>query len=328
MAEVVSGSMGLLWQRLKSLFGSRRSVQALGLVIALIAVMIYFRLKVDQFWGPDNLLDLLRQSSINTLLAVGVTFVILTAGIDLSVGSILCLSTIVLALVLRAGAPPAVGIAAGMLAGTLCGILNGGFVVAGRLSPFIATLGTLWALRGLARWICNDRTILIANDPFMTMGTARPLGVPMPVIVACIAVIAAEVVLKRTIFGRCIFAVGGSEEASWVSGVRVGWIKASVYAISGLTAGIAAVLSSMKLGTGSPTVGVAYELDAIAAVVLGGTSLMGGEGSAVGTFVGAVFIQALRKGMSMTGVEDYRQNIAIGVAIVIGALVDRSMRRR
>jgi len=317
-------SVGQLIRRI----GSRRSLQAAGLLLALLAALTYFRFRVGTFWTTDNLLDLLRQSSINTILSVGMTFVILTAGIDLSVGSALCLSAIVVALVLRGGADATVAVLAGLGAGALCGSLNGTCIVAGRLAPFIVTLGTLWAFRGVGRWLCDDRTVQIAGGTLSAVNRSEVLGIPMPAVLALLSVALAHVVLTRTTFGRSVFAVGGSEEAAWLSGVRVGRVKMSVYAISGLTAGLAAVVSTAKLGSGSPNVGVAYELDAIAATVLGGTSLMGGEGSVAGTLVGAVFIQTLRKGMSMIPVEDYRQNIAIGVAIIIGALVDRAMRSR
>ena len=311
---------------LRRAFRSRRSVQALGLGLALVGVLVYFGVTVENFWTTSNLLDLLRQSAINTILSVGMTFVILTAGIDLSVGSALCLSAIVSAISLREGYGPVSAAVMSLFAGGLCGALNGSCIVRGRLSPFIVTLGTLWALRGVARWLCNDETILIKSEAFRSISTAAPLGIPMPFVLALVTVVLAEFILNRTPFGRTIFAVGGGEDAAWLSGVNVRRVKVSVYIISGLAAGLAAMVSAAKLGSGSPTVGVAYELDAIAATVLGGTSLMGGEGSAVGTLVGAIFIQSLRKGMSMGWVADYKQNIAIGVAIVIGALVDRRFR--
>ena len=295
-----------------------------GLLLLCAALWI----ATPHFMTVSNLLNVVEQSAIIGVLAVGMTFVILTGGIDLSVGSLVALSGIVFGLAVQAGAPLSVAILAALGVGALCGIVNGGLVTAGHLPPFIATLGMMSVARGLALVLSDGRPISGFDASFRTLSTGRFLGIPLSTLLMLASYGVAAFVLSRTVLGRFVYAVGGNEEATALSGVNVKAVKVTVYAISGLAAALTSLILIARLNSAQPIAGISYELDAIAAVVIGGASLLGGSGSAIGTLVGALIMAVLRNGLNLLGVSSYVQQIAIGTVIVIAVLVDMTLHRR
>ncbi len=255
------------------------------------------------------------------------TFVIISGGIDLSVGSIVALSGVALGTLLQSGYPPAVAVPAALAAGIACGLLNGSLVSIGRLPPFIATLGMMSVARGAALVFTEGRPVSGFDEGFRWLATGSVGFVPAPVLVMLIVYAAAHFVLTRTTFGRYVYAIGGNEEATRLSGIAVRFHKTAVYCVSGLMSAVAAIVLTARLNSAQPIAGMMYELDAIAAVVIGGTSLMGGEGSLGGTLVGALIMGVLRNGLNLLGVSSFLQQIVIGGVIVGAVLVDTILKR-
>jgi ribose/xylose/arabinose/galactoside ABC-type transport system permease subunit len=237
------------------------------------------------------------------------------------------LSGVVLGSALAAGWPVAGAVAGSLAVGTACGVSNGLLVAGGRLPPFIATLGTMSVGRGLALMAAQGRPISGFSDGFRLLATGRPLMVPAPVAVAGALCAVAHLVLTRTVFGREVFAIGGNEEASRLSGVPVRARKVTVYAAAGLASGAAAVVLTARLNSAQPTAGLMYELDAIAAAVIGGTSLLGGEGSMAGTVTGALIMGVLRNGLNLVGVSAFVQQVVVGGVIIGAVLLDSALKR-
>lgn len=296
--------------------------RTIGPLAGLILLCVVMWIATPHFLTISNLLNVLQQTSINAILALGMTFVILTAGIDLSVGSILAFAGVVAASVLHADVPVVVGVLVGLGVGTLCGLLNGVLIAYGNLPPFIVTLGMMSAARGAALMYSDGRPISGFGESFRWLANGSILGIPMLIVIMAGLYIIAYIILMRTAFGRYTYAIGGNEQATLLSGISVKKYKTAIYALSGLTAGIAAVLLTARLDSGMPTAGQMYELDAIAATVIGGTSLMGGEGRVTGTLVGALIIGVLRNGLNLLAVSTYAQSVVIGTVIVISALLD------
>jgi ribose transport system permease protein len=280
------------------------------------------------FLTVSNLLNVLEQTAINATVAVGMTFVIISGGIDLSVGSIVAVTGIVLASVLQAGAGAPLAILAAVALGALFGVMNGLLITIGRLPPFIATLGMMSVARGTALVLTDGRPISGFGAEFRWLATGRIFMIPMPVLFAIVVYVIASFVLRRTRFGRYIYAIGGNEEATRLSGVPVSLHKTAVYAVSGVTSGLAAVLLTARLNSAQPIAGMMYELDAIAATVIGGTSLLGGEGTLSGTLIGALIMGVLRNGLNLLGVSSFLQQIVIGVVIIAAVLVDSVLKSR
>jgi ribose/xylose/arabinose/galactoside ABC-type transport system permease subunit len=274
----------------------------------------------------NNWLNLLRQVSINALIAFGMTFVILTGGIDLSVGSVLALSSAITAGLMAQGVDGFLAILIGLLSGTVMGVLNGIIITKGRVAPFIATLATMTAFRGLTLVYTDGRPITgFASDDimFQMMGRGYFFGVPVPIVLMLVVYIVLYVVLKKTTFGRHTYAIGGNEEASRLSGLRVDRLKIYVYALTGTLSALAGLILTSRLNSAQPTAGTAYELDAIAAVVLGGTSLSGGKGWIFGTLVGALIIGVLNNGLNLLNVSSFYQQVIKGAVILLAVLLDR-----
>lgn len=310
--------------RLATLARSR----VLGTVAGLVALCVGLWIATPYFATVDNLRNVVEQSTIVGILAIGMTFVILSGGIDLSIGSVVALAGIALALVLRAGSPVALALLVGLGTGVAAGLANGALVAFGRLPPFIATLGMMSAARGAALLLADGRPISGFPDAFRALATARLAGVPVPVVVMLLLYAAAHLVLTRTVLGRYTYAIGGNEAAAALSGVNVPLHKLAVYAIAGASAAACAMLLVARLNSAQPIAGIGYELDAIAAVVIGGTSLLGGSGTVAGTLVGALIMSVLRNGLNLLGVSSYVQQIAIGAVIVVAVLVDMWLHRR
>jgi len=280
------------------------------------------------FLTVSNLLNVAEQTSINAIVAVGMTFVILSGGIDLSVGSIVALSGVVLGMSLHAGHPPAVSLLLALSIGSGVGLINGVLIDRGSLPPFIVTLGMMSIARGAALVVTEGRPISGFEAGFRSLATARIGFIPAPVVIMAGVYAIAHLVLTRTVFGRYVYAIGGNEEASLLSGIRIHLHKPSIYAVSGLTSAIAAIVLTARLNSAQPIAGMMYELDAIAATVIGGTSLMGGRGTLAGTLIGALIMGVLRNGLNLLGVSSFLQQIVIGGVIVGAVLVDTMLKRR
>lgn len=280
------------------------------------------------FLTASNLLNVMEQTAINAVIAVGMTFVILSAGIDLSVGSIAALSGVVMANRLQAGWPLGAAILAGLLTGALCGGFSGLLITRGKLPPFIATLGMMSVARGAALLFTDGRPISGFDESLRWLSTGRILGIPVPVLLTILLYVAAIVLLNRTRFGRYVYAIGGNEEAARLSGVAVGFHKTIVYVISGVTAALGAVLLTARLNSAQPIAGMMYELDAIAAVVIGGTSLTGGLGTLGGTLIGALTMGVLRNGLNLLGISSFLQQIVIGLVIIAAVLMDSLVKSK
>jgi len=306
----------------------RQRGRQVGTFAGLIVLCTILWILTPHFLTVSNLLNVLDQTAINAVVAVGMTFVIVSGGIDLSVGSVLALSGIVLGNALAAGVPFPLAIAMGLVVGTACGLTNGLLVTWGRLPPFIATLGMMSVARGAALMLAEGRPVSGFDEAFRLLSTGRILGIPAPVFITIAVYLVAHVVLSRTIFGRATYAIGGNEEAARLSGVRVRFHKAGAYAVAGLMSASAAVILTARLNSAQPTAGIMYELDAIAAAVIGGVSLTGGEGTVVGALIGALIMGVLRNGLNLLNVSSFFQQVVIGAVIIGAVFMDTWFRRR
>jgi ribose/xylose/arabinose/galactoside ABC-type transport system permease subunit len=306
---------------------AQRSRQ-LGTFAGLLALCVVLWAATPHFLTVSNLLNVLEQTSINAIVAVGMTYVIISGGIDLSVGSVLAVAGIALALALEGGLPGPAAIGIALATGTVCGLANGVLITLGRLPPFIATLGMMSVARGAALMLAEGRPISGFSEGFRALATARVVMVPAPVLLTAAVYLVAHFVLVRTVFGRATYAIGGNEEAARLSGVHVHFHKTAVYGVAGLTSAVAAILLTARLNSAQPTAGTMYELDAIAATVIGGTSLLGGEGTLGGALIGALIMGVLRNGLNLLNVSSFFQQVVIGAVIIGAVLIDMSLKRR
>lgn len=296
-------------------------------LIGLIGFAVIISFLNPRFLTTPNLLNILRQTSINSLIAVGMTFVIITGGIDLSVGSSLALTGAISAWLIISGVHPVVAFVATLGAGALIGVVNGLIISKGKAQPFIATLAVMTAVRGITLLFTDGRPLGLGHESnaevFSKIGTGYFLGIPIPVYIMIIAFGVAYYILRHTRLGRRVYALGGNEEASVLSGINVDQVKIAVYGISGMLAAVAGVVITARLNSAQPTAGSGYELDAIAAVVLGGTSLTGGVGSVLGTIVGVLIIGVLNNSLNLMNVSSHYQLLIKGVVILVAVLIDR-----
>ncbi|AQR79197.1 ribose ABC transporter permease RbsC [Paenibacillus larvae] len=299
--------------------------QKLGPLLGLIILIIIVSVLNPSFLEPLNILNLLRQVSINALIAFGMTFVILTGGIDLSVGSILALSSAFIANMLVSGFEPILAIIIGCFLGGMMGMINGLMITQGKMAPFIATLATITIFRGLTLVYTDGNPITGLGDSmtFQLLGRGYQFGIPVPAITMIITFAVLWVILHKTSFGRKTYAIGGNEKAAIVSGIKVSRFKIMIYSLAGLFSALAGAILTSRLNSAQPTAGTSYELDAIAAVVLGGTSLSGGRGRIVGTLIGALIIGTLNNGLNLLGVSSFYQMVVKGIVILIAVLIDR-----
>ncbi|MCE5165009.1 ribose ABC transporter permease [Plesiomonas shigelloides] len=292
-------------------------------LLVLIAVVSFLN---PNFFMLDNLLNILRQTSVNAIIAVGMTLVILTAGIDLSVGSVLALCGAVAATMVGLELPVYVVIPAALALGAALGGISGVIIAKGKVQAFIATLVTMTLLRGATLVYTDGRPVSTgfsdAADSFAWLGTGYLFGIPVPIWLMALVFIAAWYMLNHTRMGRYIYALGGNEAATRLSGINVDRVKIAVYALCGLLAALAGLIVTSRLSSAQPTAGTGYELDAIAAVVLGGTSLAGGKGRIMGTLIGALIIGFLNNALNLLDVSSYYQMIAKAVVILLAVLVD------
>ncbi|MET0438975.1 MAG: ABC transporter permease [Devosia sp.] len=298
-----------------------------GILMVLILLVVLMSIFAPNFNRVDNLLNIARSISVNAILAAGLTFVILTGGIDLSVGSIVAVSGVVAVIAAIEGVPAPVAVVIGMAVGGACGLVNGVLTAYLALAPFIVTLGTMTFLRGLAYTITNGQPIVSSDLNFKDLGNGYLLGIPVPVIAMAAVFLVAWFVLERTRYGRHVYAVGGNAQAARLAGVQVNRIILSVYVVAGICAGLAGVIFAARVISAQPTAGTGYELDAIAAVVLGGTSLVGGRGRIVGTLIGAVILGVLTTGLILLNVQFFTQLLIKGVVIILAVAID-SLKQR
>jgi len=302
----------------------RALMQTVGMLPVLILICIGFAIGNARFASMANASIVAQQASINMVLAAGMTFVILTGGIDLSVGSILAASAMVAVIVSKIPALGLLGILAGLGCGLVFGLANGLLIATVGLPPFIVTLGSLTAVRGAARLIGADNTVFNPNMPFAFIGNGGILGIPWLVIIALAVIVASWFILRRTVLGMRIYAVGGNPDAARLSGIKVWRVLLFVYCASGVLSGLGGVMSAARLyAANGLQLGQGYELDAIAAVILGGTSFVGGIGSIWGTLVGALIIAVLSNGLTLLGVSDIWQFIIKGLVIIGAVTLDR-----
>jgi ribose transport system permease protein len=308
---------------------NRATLQKLGPFIALLVIAVGLSVVSHNFLTVDNLLNVMRQASINALIAFGMTLVILLGGIDLSAGSVLALSSVIIASLLTSGMPAGLATLAGLVAGGLMGLVNGLVISKGKVAPFIATLGSMTVLRGLALVLSNGSPLSSFNSDFFSLlgGGYIARLVPIPVVLMLVMFAIFWVLLRKTVFGRHIYATGGNAESAKLSGVKVDRIQLYVYTISGVMAALAGVVLTSRLNSAQPTAGTGYELDAIAAVVLGGTSLTGGRGWIFGTLVGALLIGVLNNGLNLLDVSSFYQQVIKGGVILLAVLIDRGNKK-
>jgi len=296
-------------------------------LVGLIVVSVLMGFASDNFFTVNNILNVLRQVSVVGILAVGMTFVILTGGIDLSVGAVMALAgTIAAGLMVNMGLPGGVGLAAALLVGLGLGLVNGALVAWGKMPAIIVTLAMMGIARGLGLIYSGGYPISGLPSWVAWFGIGRIGIVPVPVIIMLVVYALAWVLLQRTPFGRHVYAIGGNETAARLSGVRTGRIKLAVFAISGLTASLAAIVLTGRLMSGQPNAGVGFELDAIAAVVLGGTAIAGGRGLILGTLIGAILLGVLNNGLNLMGINPYMQDVIKGLIILLAIYIGREWR--
>ncbi len=308
-------------KRLKTVFGD------LGISTALLLEVILFSVFSPYFFTAENILNVTLQTSITAIIAAGMTFVILTAGIDLSVGAMVAFSGVVVTSILKLGIPFSLSFPLCLLGGILIGICSGSiaglFVTRFNITPFIVTLALMTILRGGAYIYTGGRPIWGLPEEFSFLGSGRAFGIPVPTIIMLCIYLSAFVVLRHTKFGRYVYAVGGNKEAARLAGININRVLWSVYLICGVLSAISGVLLASRMNSGQPNAGLMYEMDVIAAVVVGGTSLFGGRGSIVGTFLGAMLIGILRNGLNLLNVGSYVQMVVLGVVILLAVLLDQ-----
>ena len=308
----------------------RRTLARLGPFLGLVVVIAIFALMTDspsQYLSIRNFRIVVAQTVIVALGAIGMTMIIVSAGIDLSVGSAIALTGVVTALVLRAGLSPFLAVLAGVVAGGMVGVVNGLAITRLKVIPFIATLGTLGIARGVAKWIADQQTVNVpetwVNDLAVTFPRPDWLVVAPGVWLTLLLAIGAAFVLRRTVFGRHVFAIGSNEAAARACGISVDAMKVAIYGLAGLLFGLSGVMQMSRLRQGDPTVAIGTELDVIAAVVIGGGSLNGGVGTILGSMIGATIMAVLRNGSQQMGWPNYIQEIIIGAIIVVAVALDR-----
>lgn len=292
-------------------------------LIGLILLCTVVSIINPRFLAVSNLRNVLTQVSVNAIIAIGMTFVILTGGIDLSVGSILAISGAVAATIMKSTGNVLLSVVAALAIGGFIGLINGIVISRGKLQAFIATLATMTIFRGITYVFTNGIPISGLGKAFMVLGNKRLIGIPIPVIITLIAFFIALYILNETRYGRYVYALGGNEDSARLSGINTNNIKSIVYVISGMMAALSGIIVTSRIGSAGPTAGSGYELDAIAAVVIGGTSLSGGEGSVIGTIIGALIIGVLNNGLNLMNVNPFYQSIVKGAVILIAVLLDK-----
>lgn len=306
---------------------SRETSQVLSVLSGLILLSLIFGFMSDKFFSVDNLLTVALQSAIIAIIAIGQTYVIITTGIDLSIGSNIALAGIVAAILMTSGVAVPIAVIGGLLSGCLVGLINGLIVVYGNIPPFIVTLGTMSIVRGVSLVITKGIPVTDLPETFTIIGTGSIASIPIPAVIMFVLVAIFGFVLAKTKLGRYTYAIGSNFEAARLSGINTKRTLISIYIISGFLAACAGLILAARVVSAQPTAGTGYELDAVAASVIGGASLLGGEGIILGTFIGALVIGVLRNGLNLINVSAFWQQIVIGSVIIAAVYIDRVKRK-
>jgi ribose transport system permease protein len=293
-----------------------------GIVGSLILLSIIFSFLSDKFLTSGNWMNIVQQSAINGCIAIGMTMVIITGGIDLSVGSIIAFSAMSMAQMMDAGVPPVVAVLLGMLIGSGAGAFNGVLISYLKLQPFLVTMGSMSLFRGLTLIISDGLPVRGFSSPFVNFMSSFNGVFPIPIIILLIFAVVIYLLIRFTRFGQHIFAIGGNEEATRLSGINIRFVKITTYALSGFAASLAGLIYLGRLAAADPQAGASYELTAIAAAAIGGASLAGGKGSIIGTIIGVLILQALNNGLTLCNVQSFYQTFAIGLIIIIATIID------
>ena len=304
----------------------RELLQRFGLIISFLLLCTILALLSDRFLTVNNAVNVLRQSTINGIIAVGMTFVILTAGIDLSVGATLALSTVVTANLLQQEIPVLLAVLIGLALGAALGFVNGLIITKTRVPPFVATLGMMTVARGLALTYTQGRPITGLPDAFRFIGTGSLGPIPMPIVIAGLTFLVGWIVLNRTKMGEYIFAIGNNPVAARYAGIATDGYTTFVYVLAGFLSALAGMILVARLNSAQPTAAIGYEFDAIAAVVVGGTSFAGGEGSLGGTLLGVLVIAVINNGLNLLNVSSFYQPVVTGIVIALALLIYRAIR--
>ncbi|MER2106777.1 MAG: ABC transporter permease [Solibacillus sp.] len=299
-----------------------------GIVFVLLGMIIIMSFLSDAFLTTQNILNIIRQISFIGIVAMGVTIVIITTGIDLSSGSVIALTSVIVASFAHPGDSIIIALMIGMGVGAVCGAVNGVITAKGKIPPFIATLGMMTAARGLALLVSDGRPVPNLSESFMFLGKGEIFGIPVPIIVFLLVGIISHILLSKTRFGKYTYAIGGNVHAAKICGINVDRTLILIYMYAGLLSAIAGILLTARISVGQPSMGVSFELDAIAAAVIGGTSLAGGVGTIFGTIIGALIIGVLNNSLDLLGVSSYWQQILKGGIIVAAVLIDSRKNKK
>ena len=303
-------------------------IQRLLPFLTLIVLFVALAIASPHFLTSTNLSSVVRQTAVINIMALGMTLIIVAGGIDLSVGSILAMGGLLGTMTMASGKPILLGVFVGILTGMACGFINGFLTTKLKINPFIVTLGTLGIIRGTALIISNGLPVHDIPQPFSFLGEGIVLGVPFVLWILIVCAIAVHILMQHTKLGRYAFAIGSNPDAAYYAGIPVGFHTTAVYAIGGALTGLSGMIEASRLMTGQPTAGQGYELQAIAAVVIGGGSLRGGEGSVIGTLVGAFIMGLLSNGSDLLGIRPYLQQAIIGAVIILAVSVDEFRKRK
>lgn len=307
---------------------SSETFRILSVLSGLLVIMLFFSLTSRFFFTANNLLTIALQSSIIAIIAIGQTFVLITAGIDLSIGSNIAMSGVVASLLMVRGFPIPIAILAALIVGAITGFISGTIISRGELPPFVVTLGAQSIVRGIALVITGGIPVSGLPKSFQVIGNGKFLTIPVPVIITAVLTIVFSLLLSRTKFGNYTYATGSNVEATRLSGIDTKKIITAVYTISGFLAACAGIVMASRISSGQPAGGMGYESLAVASAVIGGTSLSGGEGLIVGTIIGSLVIGVLRNGLNLLNVSQFWQEILIGVVIILAVYADRVKHRK
>ncbi len=293
-----------------------------GIICCLILLSAIFAVLSPKFLTGSNWMNILQQAAINGCIALGMTMVIITGGIDLSVGSVMALSAMIMAMLMKAGVPPTLALLIGVAVGVGAGALNGVLISHMNLQPFLVTMGTMSLYRGLTLIISDGLPVRRFSGDFVNFMASMNMSFPIPIIVLLVFAFVIFIVMRYSLYGQHVFAIGGNEEATRLSGINTKAIKIATYALSGFAACLAGIIYLGRLAAADPQAGASYEMNAIAAAAIGGASLAGGKGSVVGTIIGVLILQALNNGLTLCNVQSFYQTFAIGLIIIVATIID------
>lgn len=304
-----------------------KQVEGLGALFPLAVICLFLCVFTDTFASYNNIMQVLRQAAVYAIMGTGMTFVIISGAVDLSQGSLLAFCCVFAGMTINATGSMWLGMLVAVAIGALAGSVNGLVIAFIKIPPFIMTLGTMYIFRGLTLWVTNSTQIAVNHERFKFIGQGFLLGIPFPVYVFIAIGVLAHVILSRTATGRYVYAIGSNAETARLSGVRIERNIIKIYAISGISIGLAAIVYMSRLSAAQPTAGQSYEMEAIAAAVIGGVSMSGGSGSVFGTLIGAVTVAVIRNGLVLLGVQSYFTQIVVGAIIVVAVSIDFIRKR-